>query len=112
VIARDRTCRFPTCNRQARRCDLDHVIRWADGGVTNENNLHCLCPRHHKAKDDAGWHAVLNPDRTVTWSSPTGMTYTEPAATYPIDGTAAMYVRNDNAESTRQSDQPGVEDAA
>ena len=26
VIARDRTCVFPWCGRNARRCDLDHVI--------------------------------------------------------------------------------------
>jgi hypothetical protein len=88
VIARDRTCRFPTCTRQARRCDLDHVIRWADGGVTTENNLHCLCPRHTRPKTTPAGTPPSNPDRTVTWTSPTGKT-TEPAATYPIDGTAA-----------------------
>jgi hypothetical protein len=97
VLARDLTCRFPTCQRAARRADIDHLHRWADGGPTAEPNLLVLCERHHKAKDDGHWHAQLNPDRSVTWTSPTGRTYTVPAATHLID-TTAMYVRNDNPQ--------------
>ena len=36
VIARDRTCRFVGCNRQARHCDLDHERAWEEGGETSE----------------------------------------------------------------------------
>ena len=31
VRARDARCRFPTCRRRARACDLDHVVRFPDG---------------------------------------------------------------------------------
>jgi hypothetical protein len=105
VLARDLTCRFPTCHRAARRADIDHLIRrWADGGKTAEPNLLVLCERHHKAKDDGHWHARLNPDRSVTWTSPTGRIYIVPAATHPVDTT--MYVPNDNPSADT------VEDAA
>ncbi len=62
VIARDRTCRFPNCNRQARHCDLEHATPWHDGGHTNDTNLNAICPRHHRAKHDAGWQPQQQPD--------------------------------------------------
>jgi 5-methylcytosine-specific restriction endonuclease McrA len=55
VRARDRTCRFPACNRPARRCELDHITAREHGGPTNQANLHCLCSRHHHLKHEAGW---------------------------------------------------------
>jgi hypothetical protein len=39
VIARDQTCTFPTCNRRAHRCELDHRIPYDSGGSTNPENL-------------------------------------------------------------------------
>ncbi|MEO7624874.1 MAG: hypothetical protein ABIS91_01270, partial [Nocardioides sp.] len=47
VIARDRTCVFPWCGRNARRCDLDHVIPYDHdhpdpGGTTSTDNLATL----------------------------------------------------------------------
>ena len=35
VIARDRQCVLPHCHRPADRCDLDHRIRYSDGGATS-----------------------------------------------------------------------------
>jgi hypothetical protein len=96
VLARDLTCRFPTCHRAARRADIDHLHRWADGGKTAEPNLLVLCEQPHKAKDDGHWHTQRNPDRSVTWTSPTSRVYTVPAAAYPVDTT--MYVRDDNPQ--------------
>jgi hypothetical protein len=87
VIARDRICRFPHCNRQARHCDLDHALPWEDGGPTDEANLHALCGRHHHAKHEAGWQPARQPDGTTEWTSPTRHRYAEPAANYPIDRT-------------------------
>jgi hypothetical protein len=66
VIARDRTCVFPWCGRNARRCDLDHVVAYdhADptrGGPTSTDNLAPLCRRHHRLKTrgrcDTEWPA-------------------------------------------------------
>ena len=48
VIVRDRTCRFPGCDRPHTWCDAHHVEHWADGGPTALRNLVLLCRRHHR----------------------------------------------------------------
>ena len=80
VRDRDRTCRFPGCGVAARRCDLDHVVRFPDGPTT-EDNLVCLCRTHHGFKHHAGWTLTSEADGTCTWSSPTGRSY----VTHPAD---------------------------
>lgn len=50
ITARDRECQFPGCHRPGRRCEIDHLHPWADGGPTNQHNLICLCRRHHHLK--------------------------------------------------------------
>src|ERR1019366_6954813 len=47
VQVRDRHCRFPTCQRPAKTCELDHVRSWHHDGHTNPTNLIALCSRHH-----------------------------------------------------------------
>jgi len=69
---RDRTCRFPGCGVPARRCDVDHTVRWARGGATSANNLAHLSERHHTRKDRTRWRLDRKPDGTLTWTSPTG----------------------------------------
>ena len=54
VIGRDGECTFPFCTRQARRCDLDHIVPYPEGS-TGADNLHPLHRRHHNAKTEAGW---------------------------------------------------------
>ena len=83
VIARDQQCVFPHCQRNAARCDLDHQIRYADGGATSANNLAPLCPRHHAVKDDGGWQVTRQPDGDYHWTSPTGRSYTASPPRYP-----------------------------
>ena len=83
VIARDQQCVFPHCQRNAARCDLDHQIRYADGGATSANNLAPLCPRHHAVKDDGGWRVTRQPDGDYHWTSPTGRSYTASSPRYP-----------------------------
>jgi len=86
VVARDRTCRFGQCNRSARRCDIDHRIRYSAGGETSADNCQSLCPRHHHVKDDdTGWSVQPLDTGELKWTSPTGHVYVKPAATYPID---------------------------
>jgi hypothetical protein len=48
VLVRDRTCRFPGCDRPHHWCDSHHVVHWADGGPTALQNLLLLCRRHHR----------------------------------------------------------------
>ena len=47
VIARDRHCTHPGCDRNPRWCDVHHIQHWADGGETNIDNLTLLCRHHH-----------------------------------------------------------------
>ena len=59
VIVRDGTCVFPWCGRNARHCDLDHVIPYnhdhpEQGGPTATDNLAPLCRRHHRLKTRGG----------------------------------------------------------
>ncbi|HEX5017884.1 MAG TPA: HNH endonuclease signature motif containing protein, partial [Actinomycetes bacterium] len=79
VRARDLTCRFPGCRRPAvgkgTGTDLDHTIPWPEG-PTKASNLAALCRRHHRLKHTPGWNVVLHPDGTMTWTTPTGRTYT------------------------------------
>jgi len=77
VIARDRTCGFPGCHRQARECDCDHVIAYrTPDGRTVEVNLGPLCRQHHNAKTHGRWRLHYDPvTRIKTWRSPLGKTY-------------------------------------
>jgi hypothetical protein len=77
LLLADETCRFPTCNRRAESCELDHTTDWAHGGETTRANLHHLCPKHHHLKHDTtDWTVQARPDRTLEWRSPTGRHYT------------------------------------
>ncbi|HKX76094.1 MAG TPA: HNH endonuclease signature motif containing protein [Acidimicrobiia bacterium] len=48
MIARDRHCQHPGCDRPARWCDIHHIIPWAEGGPTALWNLTLLCRYHHR----------------------------------------------------------------
>ena len=47
VIARDRHCQGPGCDRPARWAEIHHIVHWADGGSTAIANLKLLCRYHH-----------------------------------------------------------------
>ena len=68
VRARDARCRFPTCQRQAGNCELDHVQPWTEGGVTADHNLANGCVHHHHTKHQPAGRSVCAP--TVSWSGP------------------------------------------
>ena len=82
VVLRDRHCVFPWCGRDARACDLDHIIAYVppdEGGPpgqTNPQNLAPLCRRHHRAKTFTGWTYERARDGTYEWTSPHGHTWT------------------------------------
>ncbi|WP_424441344.1 HNH endonuclease signature motif containing protein, partial [Microbacterium sp.] len=42
-------------------CDIDHRIRWVDGGTTSADNLTPACPRHHPVKDETQWGLHRDP---------------------------------------------------
>ena len=80
VRMRSMTCSFPGCSRPAHRCDLDHVIAWP-AGATHPGNLAPLCRHHHLVKTfragPEGWTPQATPDGTITWTAPTGHTYSK-----------------------------------
>lgn len=76
VRVRDLTCRFPGCDVPAEFCDIDHTVPWPLG-PTHPSNLKCACRKHHLVKTFwTGWRDVQLPDGTVTWTAPSGLTYT------------------------------------
>ena len=87
VRARDVHCRHPICRRRAIDSELDHAIAFAaDGGETSEFNLYGACTYHHHLKHDAnGWTVVQHRDGRVTWTTPTGHSYTSNPYDYRVE---------------------------
>lgn len=82
---RDRRCRWPGCGQPARRCDIDHQLKFRMGGRTIVVNLANLCERHHQIKDMPGWAAVQDPETAaITFITPRGDRYTTRPPT--VDG--------------------------
>ncbi|WP_156411372.1 HNH endonuclease signature motif containing protein [Nocardioides sp. Soil805] len=80
VIVRDGTCVFPWCGRNARHCDLDHIVAYDhkhpdQGGSTSTDNLAALCRRHHRLKTHGRWRYEMTDPGVFTWTSPLGYTY-------------------------------------
>jgi hypothetical protein len=84
IQVRQRTCSAPGCRRAAQRCDLDHTIPYDQGGPTCPYNLAPLCRRHHRAKQAPGWHLAQDTPGVMTWTLPSGRSYTTRPAPYPV----------------------------
>ncbi len=87
VVARDRTCRWPGCERPAADCDLDHTIAYPYG-PTAVGNLGPFCEHHHIGKHHSRWKVRQPEPGRFEWTSPTGHTYTitpEPLGAMPPD---------------------------
>jgi len=61
IIARDRHCRFPGCDRPPRWCDAHHIKHWARGGATSVDNAILLCRFHHTLVHEVGWNITGTP---------------------------------------------------
>jgi hypothetical protein len=86
VMARDRTCRGPTCSQPARRCQADHTIpAGRPGWNTAASNLGMLCAGCHNAKTHAGWQLGQPEPGHFHWRAPTGHRYqVEPEQVGPV----------------------------
>jgi hypothetical protein len=82
IRGRDQTCRFPGCRQPAHRCDLDHTIAYP-AGSTSADNLITLCRHHHRLKHAGGWTVRQHPRGHLTWTAPTGHTYTTRPHAHP-----------------------------
>jgi hypothetical protein len=80
LVARDQHCRWPGCTIRATWCDAHHIIEWADGGPTTDENCALLCHRHHQLSHQPGWKItgtgselrVHHPDGSIDVSKPPG----------------------------------------
>ncbi len=76
LVARDRGCRFPGCDRAPALCHAHHIQEWNRDGHTAVQNCVLLCPTHHRWVHATGWDitirgnlidfrppAILDPDR-------------------------------------------------
>src|SRR5580658_9954931 len=84
IVIRHRTCGAPGCRRPAQHCDLDHTIPFDQGGRTCECGLAPACRRHHQVKQAPGWHLDQPRPGHLTWTTPSGRTYTTQPDTYPV----------------------------
>ena len=83
IRVRQQRCAFHGCGRAARRCDLDHTTPYHLGGRTCECNLAPLCRRHHEAKQAHGWRLEQPRPGVLTWTTPSGRSYTTQPSSYP-----------------------------
>jgi hypothetical protein len=79
VERRDRTCAFPGCTVPGERCDIDHREPWPHG-PTDDANCHCLCRRHHRAKQTY-FTVELDEDGSTVWTTPDGRKHRRPPPT-------------------------------
>jgi hypothetical protein len=69
-------CEWPGCGARAVRCDSEHDLAWP-AGPTCACNLGPCCRRHHRIKQ-LGWTKTRRPRGTVSWTDPTGRSWTSP----------------------------------
>ena len=60
LVARDRGCAFPGCNRPPGLCHAHHCQHWTDGGVTSVENCVLLCETHHRHVHCTGWEILIH----------------------------------------------------
>jgi Domain of unknown function (DUF222) len=61
LVARDRGCAFPGCDRPPGLCQAHHCRHWADGGDTSIDNCVLLCETHHRQVHCTGWEILIRP---------------------------------------------------
>ncbi|MDX6393756.1 MAG: hypothetical protein QOJ73_4819, partial [Streptosporangiaceae bacterium] len=64
-------------------CDLDHSIPYHLGGRTCECGLGPVCRHDHKTKQAPGWSLTQTQPGHMTWTVPSGRSYTTGPTSYP-----------------------------
>lgn len=79
LLARDRHCIVKGCRRRPAQCAAHHVRHWADGGLTDLDNLVLLCHQHHHDHHDRGLDL---PHRDgLRWLTQDGWAHAPPSTT-------------------------------
>ncbi|MCA1695400.1 MAG: HNH endonuclease [Actinobacteria bacterium] len=60
LVARDRGCIFPGCDRPPRLCQAHHRQHWVDGGETSVENCVLLCETHHRHVHHTGLEILIH----------------------------------------------------
>jgi HNH endonuclease len=71
LIARDESCRFPSCTNRL-YTDAHHIVHWVDGGATSLSNIALLCSTHHTLVHEGGFRAIGD-GNDVRFFAPTGV---------------------------------------
>ena len=71
LIARDKHCQWPGCERTASKCDGHHVVHWLHGGGGEIENQILLCHRHHWMVHEGCWQLVKTGDGKIVTIAPT-----------------------------------------
>ncbi len=59
LIARDRGCAHPDCDRPPALTEAHHIQHYADGGYTIEENMVLLCRQHHSLIHGTAWQVRI-----------------------------------------------------
>ena len=51
IEVRDRECTHPYCDRPASECEIDHIVPYAAGGLTTQENGRVLCGFHNRLRN-------------------------------------------------------------
>lgn len=66
-LAKDRGCTHPGCTVPGYGCQVHHAERdWADGGLTNVDDLTLACKPHNLLVESGGWRTRKLPDGGLT----------------------------------------------
>ncbi len=67
IQVRDRHCQHPSgCDTPADECDIDHIIPWGEGGVTDQFNGRLQCSTHNRHPDRHDHDATPIPPEQIT----------------------------------------------
>ena len=67
----DRGCTFPGCTVPGYGCQAHHANKgWADGGVTDIDDLALACGPHNRLIEQCGWTTRRRRDGTTEWLPP------------------------------------------
>lgn len=106
---RDGTCRFPGCNRAARRSEIDHTLGWNDRERTAFDNLAHLCAAHHHLKHETSWSVRQIGAGSLEWTTPSGRRHlTHPANPIP-DRPTKLEAPTREPHQKPESPEPGDE---
>jgi uncharacterized protein DUF222 len=74
LIARDGGCTKPGCTVPAYGAQVHHAARdWADGGLTNVDEMGLACGPDNRAVGPEGWTTRITADHDVEWIPPPGL---------------------------------------